>query len=181
MAIYTKKGDRGETSLYDEETSKKKRISKESAIVHALGCLDELNSSIGVALSFCENKKREEDLKEVQKDILKIGSIIAGSKLRFTKSRTKRLEKIIDKLEGDLPVLKNFILPGGTKFAAHLHFSRSMARRTERGVVSLSKKTEVKPQILTYVNRLSDFLFMLAREDNHINGVSTEVWIGKKK
>lgn len=180
MAIYTKRGDKGETSLYDEKNAQRKRVPKDSLIVGTLGAIDELNSSLGVALSFCEDKKTQKLLEKVQSNLLKIGSVTAGSKLRFTKTQTKHLEKIIDDLEGSLPVLKNFILPGGSKFAAHLHFSRSLSRKAERKMVTLSKEKEIKPQIMTYLNRLSDFLFMLARQANHKKGVTETPWRGSK-
>lgn len=180
MAIYTKRGDRGETSLYDEKNTQRTRISKDSLIVNTLGVIDELNSSIGVAVSFCDDKKTKTLLEEVQKDLLRIGSIIAGSKLRFSKSKTRKLEKVIDGLEGSLPVLKNFIIPGGEKFASHLHFSRSLARKAERKMVALSKEIRVKEQILAYLNRLSDFLFMLARQASHKKGKKDTVWKGGK-
>jgi cob(I)alamin adenosyltransferase len=180
MVIYTKRGDKGETSLYDKKNAQRIRVSKESLIVNTLGSVDELNSSIGIAASFCKDKKTRILLEEVQRDLLRVGSIIAGSKLRFSKTKTKKLERVIDNLEGNLPVLKNFVLPGGTKLASHLHFSRSLSRRAERAVVSLSKETEIKEQILTYLNRLSDFLFMLSREANHKEGRKDATWKGGK-
>lgn len=180
MAIYTKRGDKGETSLYDEKNAQRVRISKESLIVSTLGAVDELNSSIGICASFCKDKKTKNLLEDIQRDLLKVGSIIAGSKLRFSKVKTKKLERVIDNLEGTLPVLKNFVLPGGTKLASHIHFSRSLSRKAERRLVALSKKSEVKEQILTYLNRLSDFLFMLAREANHKEGRKDAIWKGGK-
>lgn len=180
MAIYTKRGDKGKTSLLDENNTQRKRVSKDSLKINAVGAIDELNSSLGIAASFCKEQKTGKLIEDVQKDLFKIGSIIAGSKLRFTKTKTKKLERIIDELEGKLPVLKNFILPGGSKFASHLHFSRSLSRKAERKVVALSKKNKLKPQILTYLNRLSDFLFMLAREANHKKGTKETFWKGTK-
>lgn len=181
MAIYTKRGDRGETSLYDEKNAQRVRVSKNSLVVEALGTIDELNSFLGVSRTFCDDKKLDDFIKEIQKNLLTIGSITAGSKLRFSKVKTKQLEKKIDDLEGSLPVLKNFILPGGSKLAAHLHYSRSLSRRTERVFVRLSKKVEVKEQVLIYLNRLSDTLFMLARGVNASKGVKDYVWEGNKK
>lgn len=180
MAIYTKRGDKGETSLFDEKSNQKKRIDKDSLTVAALGSIDELNSFLGVCVSYCDDEETIKRLESVQKNLLRIGSIIAGSNLRFTRTQTKRLEKTIDGLEGKLPVLKNFILPGGTKLASHLHYSRSLARKVERNLVSLDKEKEVKPQILSYVNRLSDYLFMLAREESHKKGKKQTTWKGGK-
>ena len=180
MVIYTKRGDRGKTSLYDEASAQKERVTKDSLNIHAIGAVDELNSFLGITISFSENQKLNTQLKKVQRNIFTIGSILAGSKLRFFKTKTKRLEKEIDELEGDLPVLKNFVLPGGSRLAAHLQFARALARRAEREVVSLSVLEPVKPQILMYLNRLSDYLFMLARDANYKAGVKEEVWVGRK-
>lgn len=183
MAIYTKRGDRGKTSLYDPKNRQDRRISKDSQTIGAIGAIDELNSYLGICISFCENPETTLTLKEIQANLFTIGSILAGSKLRFGSLKTKKLEKMIDKLEGELPVLKNFILPGGSKLASHLQFARALCRRAERKLVALSKlqSTSHLPrrqagQLLSYMNRLSDFLFMLAREENHELGVKEVVW-----
>jgi len=189
MAIYTKGGDKGKTSLYSESTTnvsdkisaQKKRVSKDSLEVRALGVIDELNSFLGVTMTISENQKVTAVLKEIQKDLFTIGSILAGSDLRFFKNKTKHLEKAIDKLEGRLPVLQNFILPNGSKLSSHLQYARALSRRVEREVVTLARISPVKPQILTYLNRLSDYLFMLARDANYKLGVKEEAWIGKRK
>ena len=120
-------------------------------------------------------------VKEIQKDLFVIGSILAGSELKFFRSKTKKLEKTIDKLEGELPVLKNFIIPGGSKDSAYFQYARALARRAERRVVALSKVERVKPQILSYLNRLSDYLFILARYANFGEGIKEEVWKGSRK
>ncbi|OGM19232.1 ATP:cob(I)alamin adenosyltransferase [Candidatus Woesebacteria bacterium RIFCSPLOWO2_01_FULL_37_19] len=181
MAIYTKKGDKGETSMYDASGAQRARVSKSSLKVEALGAIDELNSFLGVVKTFAEDKELIADIARIQVNLLTIGSITAGSKLGFSALETKNLEKQIDNLEGTLPVLKNFVIPGGSKTAGLLQFARSLSRRAERRVVSLSQYEKVRPQILEYLNRLSDFLFMLAREQNHKNGIADEVWVGKKK
>lgn len=180
MAIYTKKGDSGETSLYDASSAQRSRVSKNSIRIWAIGVVDELNSYLGVVVSYSSDSKLNKILKAVQRDLLNIGSILAGSNLRFFDSKTKKLEKIIDELEGNLPPLKNFILPGGSEVAAHLHYARSVARRMERAVVRLNERKQVKPQVLGYINRLSDLLFMLARRQNFEKGVKEEIWVGKK-
>jgi len=176
MAVYTKKGDKGETSLY----KKGKKVSKNSSRIKALGAIDELNSALGVCISFSDDKKLRSLLAGVQGDLFVIGSVLAGANLRLGKSKTKKLEKVIDKLEGELPVLKNFILPGGTKVASQLFFTRSIARRTEREVVLLHEKEKLNPQITIYLNRLSDFIFMLARNENFQKGLNEIVWKGRK-
>ena len=172
MSIYTKKGDKGETGLFGT----KRRCSKDSLIFDAIGRIDELNSYLGVCVSASENPKIVNILLNIQKDLLTIGTVLAGSDLKFYGSRYLRLEKIIDRLDRELPELKNFIIPGGTGFASHLHFARTLSRRAERGVVRLNKKEKVKPQILTYLNRLSDLLFTLARYANFEVGVEDEIW-----
>lgn len=181
MAIYTKRGDKGETSLYDEASSQRIRVSKNSLRIKALGAVDELNSFLGITISFSNVPEITTYLKAIQKNLLTLGSITAGSKLRFSSLETKKIEKIIDKLEGELPVLANFILPGGTVFSSHLQYTRSLARRAERATVALAKESKVKPDVLTYLNRLSDFLFMLARFANFDTGVVEEIWVGNKK
>lgn len=181
MVIYTKRGDKGETSLYDERSSQRIRVSKGSLRVEALGAIDELNSFLGITISFSNNSQITMYLKEIQKNLLVIGSITAGSGLKFSISETSKLEKVIDNLEGELPVLKNFVLPGGTAFSSHLHYSRSLARRAERVMVSLSKKEIINQSQLVYLNRLSDFLFMLARFVNFEAMVKEETWSGKKR
>lgn len=181
MAIYTKKGDRGETSLYDPASSQVTRISKDSSKVDAIGTIDELNSSLGIATSFCEDARHRSRIESIQADLLRIGSILAGGPLRFSESKVKSLEREIDKLEAKLPVLANFILPGGTPLSAHLHLARSIARRTERAVVALSKEEKVSPSILSYLNRLSDLLFMLARAANFDKGIKDIIWKPSKR
>jgi cob(I)alamin adenosyltransferase len=180
MVIYTKRGDKGETALYDKESRQNIRVPKASLKIGAIGAVDELNSSLGITIAVSKDSELARRLKEVQRNLLRIGSILAGSKLSFGKAQTKKLEKLLDKLEGSLPVLKNFILPGGSPAAAQLQYARALARRAERKVVALSKAEAVKSQILTYLNRLSDYLFMLARKVNHDSEIKEEVWKGKR-
>jgi len=181
MAIYTKKGDQGETALYDNESRQNIRVSKHSLRIRAIGTTDELNSFLGVVASISQDSELKKKISEIQRNLLTIGSILAGSKLAFSKTKTKNLERLLDKLEGSLPVLKNFVLPGGSQVAAYLNYARTLARRTEREVVALSKAGGVKPQILTYLNRLSDTLFMLARQINYQEGIKEELWRGRRK
>lgn len=176
MSIYTKKGDRGKTGLY----SSNNRLTKDSPRISAVGAVDELNSFLGVVISMAEDASLVIILKEIQKDLLTMGSIIGGSDLRFSMAKTRKIEKVIDRLEKELPKLSNFIVPGGTKTAARLHFARTLVRRAEREIVSLSKEETVKPQILTYLNRLSDGLFMLARSVNYRKNIKEETWKVKR-
>jgi cob(I)alamin adenosyltransferase len=181
VAIYTKKGDKGTTSLYDKTSAQRERVSKDSLIVEALGSVDELDSYLGVCINASEDQLVKTRLKEIQNNLLTIGTIIAGSGLKFSKNETSKIEKVIDELEGRLPVLKNFVFPGGSKVSSHLQFARSLARRAERRVVALSNESKISQNILTYLNRLSDYLFMLAREMNHKSGIGDEVWVGRKR
>jgi cob(I)alamin adenosyltransferase len=180
MVIYTKKGDKGKTGLYIGGVDQKKQVSKSTVKIQALGAIDELNSYLGIIPSHSEDKRLNNIVSDIQKDLLTIGSISGGSDLRFFKSKTKKLERIIDELEKELPPLKNFIVPGGSRVAAHLQYARSLARKAERAVVALNETEKVKPQILVYMNRLSDTLFILAREVNYKMNVDEEVWVGKK-
>ncbi len=163
MAIYTRKGDKG--------------LAKDSLKIQAIGTIDEVNSFLGVA-SFGMNLKEKKILEEIQKNLFTIGAILAGANLRFYASKTKKLERQIDKLEKELPPLKNFILPGGSLEGGRLHFARTLVRRAERVIVVFSREEKVKPQILVYLNRLSDFLFVLARKVNYDKGIREEIWKG---
>src|SRR3990167_10627007 len=176
MVIYTKRGDKGETSLYDVESRQNIRVSKDSLRIRAIGAVDETNTFLGVCVSISGDKKLNTLLKGIQESLFRIGAILAGAKLRFSKSKTKTLEKEIDKLEGTLPVLKNFILPGGTPLSASLHVVRVLVRRAERELVALNEVEGVNPEILTFLNRLSDYLFMLARKVNFEAGVKESIW-----
>lgn len=171
MSIYTKRGDKGETDLVGE-----KEASKSSFRVSAIGTVDELNSYLGVVATTSDDQALKIILEQVQEDLLTIGSILAGSGLRFFKTKTRRLEKIIDELEKKLPRLYSFILPGGVRVAAQLNFARTITRRAERELVALNEVENVKPQILIYINRLSDFLFMLARDTNYKRGLKDRLW-----
>ncbi len=164
LKIYTKTGDKGETSLLDG-----KRVSKNDLRVEVLGEVDELNSAIGVAIA--QVSSGEEELTKIQRDLFKIG-VLLGKREKGEGGRgkgeslevgIKEFEKMIDKLAKKLPEIKNFILPGGGKFGAALHLARAICRRVERRIVTLSEKEKVDPEILIYFNRLSDLLFIMAR------------------
>lgn len=180
MVIYTKKGDKGVTSVCDAVSGKKRRVSKDSLKIEALGLIDELNSFLGIVISFSNLSEVSSYLKDVQKNLMIIGSSSAGGKLKLSAFQTKKLENLIDKLENELPKLSNFILPGGTVLASHLQYARSLARRAERRIVSLSETQKTDPQVLTYMNRLSDFLFILARFVNCEARLKEEIWSGKR-
>ena len=175
MAIYTKTGDRGKTSLFTGE-----RVYKDSLRTDAYGIIDELNASIGVSISFIKNKKIIKLLLEIQNTLFYIGSYLAGNTSLVNEAnlegKTKNLEEKIDEMTEKMPKLKNFILPGGGKSGSSLHLARTVARRAERKLISLSKKEELNPEVMKYVNRLSDFLFTTARFANHLEKRKDFVW-----
>jgi cob(I)alamin adenosyltransferase len=164
MPIYTRTGDKGQSSLLNGE-----RVPKNDIRIEALGTLDELNSSIGVARAFLSDKEQallKKNLINIQEDLIKISSILAlpaFQKVAGLDKRVLEFEKLIDALTQDLPPLKKFILPGGSKAGAFLHLSRAIARRAERRVFALFDKEGIDNNIIIYLNRLSDLLFTLAR------------------
>ncbi len=158
--VTTKTGDKGKTALGDGS-----RVKKDSLRVHCLGSIDELNSSIGLA-SVMLPVKPIIDLKSVQNDLLNIGAEISmpDAKKKFlNKDRILFLEKEIESINKDLPPLEEFILPGGNDLCSRVHMARSICRRAERDLVSLNSKEQISPEVLKYINRLSDYLFVVAR------------------
>lgn len=176
MAIYTKRGDRGKTSLNSQE-----RRWKDDQRIISIGSVDELNSHIGFVSSLLASR-REEGVKKIlrglQRDLFEIGAELAssGSGFSLQLKKVRKIEKIIDDLEGELPALGNFIFPGGFPAGAALHIARSVSRRTEREVVRLGKKEEVNENIRFYLNRISDLLFMLARKVNLLHKTPEDDW-----
>ncbi len=170
MSIYTKKGDNGDTYLL-----RGGRVSKDSFIIGLLGTADELNASLGF-LHTSRNKKIIQLSQMVQNDLFLIGAYLAGGKKDIDfKDRIAWLESNIDELDQQLPSLKNFILPGGSRYAAHLHQSRAICRRFERKVYKYYKgkrsKDDLDKDMLIYLNRLSDLLFVMARYVNFKLGI----------
>ncbi len=180
MAIYTKQGDKGKTSLYKPQSAQQVRISKDSLIIRAIGAVDEANSFLGIIISESPDKNLKQLLQNTQENLFTIGSILAGSNLIFVTSETKRLEKVIDDIEDHLPPLNNFILPDGNPTGAKLQYARTLVRRAERELVALQKEKELPGEILQYINRLSDALFMLAREADDKAGLTEKKWRGRK-
>ena len=170
--IYTRTGDDGSTGLGDGA-----RVSKDSARVCAYGTVDEANSAIGVVLA-CE---LPEDLRAVlvavQHQMFDLGGelCIPGHAAIFD-ADIDRLEKHLDGFNADLPPLKDFILPGGGPAAAHCHLARTITRRAEREVVTLSRHDAVRPEAVRYLNRLSDLLFVLARVLSRASGHGETLW-----
>ena len=165
--IYTRTGDDGTTGLVGG-----KRVTKDYPLIEACGELDELSALIGVVRSCALPDRASKILDRVQNELFAIGAEIAASDGVARKSRgicdeeVNGLEKDIDALEKDLETLKQFILPGGAKAAAALHLTRAVSRRAERRCVTLSRRQKVAPQVLCYLNRLSDLFFVLARYVN---------------
>lgn len=183
--IYTKSGDDGTTQLGDGST-----LPKHHLRVTSYGTVDELSSFIGLALvDGLESPQGEESetgrrLRAIQNDLFDVGSDLcvpgeAGEKLRITKAYTERIERWIDEVNADLEPLSSFVLPGGTKAAAYLHVARTVCRRAERDVTALTEFEEegaVNPEVLRYLNRLSDLLFVLSRAANDA-GKRDVLWV----
>ena len=172
--IYTRVGDKGKTSLFDG-----KKVFKFDKKVDAYGTIDELNSSIGVASSFIRIVSINKELEEIQNDLLEIGSSLAVSStlpVPQLKTRPTEFEKLIDEYTLQMPTLTQFILPRGGKGGAHLHIARTVARRAERNIVELSRKEEMDPVIIIYLNRLSDLLFTMARFVNFKEKKKEKKW-----
>ncbi|MBD3210525.1 cob(I)yrinic acid a,c-diamide adenosyltransferase [Candidatus Micrarchaeota archaeon] len=177
MPIYTKFGDKGATNLLGSGT-----VPKSHPRVEAYGEVDELNSVLGIAIAFSEKKDVTESLKRIQKDLFVIGAELASKDPKVRKihpSRASELEKDIDELEAALPPLKNFIIPGGSKTASLLHHGRTVCRRAERRVVHAAEKEKINPSIIVYLNRVGDYLFMLARHVNYKKKVEETIWKGR--
>jgi len=175
--MYTRRGDGGETSLFGPE-----RVPKDSHRVEAYGAVDELNSCIGVALSVCGDARTTRSLKTVQRMLFIAGADLAAPLSsrsgvpRIGVEHTRTVEKMTDELLERLPKLSNFILPGGTRLAADLHLSRAVCRRAERRVVALSKAESLNVELIPFLNRLSSYLFNLARAANKSARRKEEVW-----
>ena len=164
--IYTRGGDAGETSLGDGS-----RVSKLDCRIGAFGTVDELNSAIGVVLAGEVPEAVRDALELVQNELFDVGADLSvpwgvTDRLRVEHAMIERLEELCDAFNGELPELKSFILPGGTETAARLHVARTICRRAERDVLLGSQELELNPQVLIYLNRLSDLLFILARLAN---------------
>lgn len=173
MKIYTKTGDKGETSLFGG-----KRVMKSHLRVNAYGSIDELNSVLGMVLSKLNDERVEVVISSVQKDLFEIGSYLALGPVNMAKlrKRAEEMEKIIDGLSEKLPEIHNFILPDGVEIATLIFFARAVARRAERELVTLSIDDKIDESIIVYLNRLSDCLFIIARYLNYKAGKVETVW-----
>jgi len=172
MKIYTKTGDAGETGLMGG-----KRVRKDDPYMDALGSIDELNAVLGVTITHLNDEDHWSEevkaiLERVQHELFTLGADIAASvdkpvlSPRITAQHVIGMEQIIDKFESQLKIPQHFILPGGTKTSAFLHLCRTVGRRAERDVVTLASHIRLNPEIVQYLNRLSDMLYVLARYAN---------------
>lgn len=177
MKIYTKTGDNGSTGLPGGS-----RVAKNDLRIDCYGAVDELNASVGLAAS--ADATACECIQRVQGELFVIGSRLtmpAASNLpELHADSVGRLEREIDEAESHLSPLRNFILPGGCELAARLHVARTICRRAERLLVELHSRSGVEPAILTYMNRLSDWLFVQARLANHRAGTADIPWVASR-
>jgi cob(I)alamin adenosyltransferase len=179
VKIYTKTGDEGQTSLFDNT-----RVSKADVRVDAYGEVDELNACLGAARAAGLDADVAASLEAIQKDLFALGARLADPNTRIAGRVTKaaigdadvaRLEQTIDRLDAEVPPLRCFILPGGSPAGSLLHLSRTICRRAERRVVGLGPEA-VEPVLVVYLNRLSDLLFVMARAVNHRAGMPEVEW-----
>lgn len=178
MKIYTRTGDRGDTSLFGGQ-----RVPKDALRIEAYGTADELNSVIGMVRADNAEPALDATLERVQDELFVLGADLATPRSlekkgvrRITRTEADRLEREIDTFEAGLKPLKSFILPGGSPVAARMHFARTVCRRAERIVVRLSRNEDIGDDIIIYLNRLSDLLFVLARYANHTARVPEVKW-----
>jgi cob(I)alamin adenosyltransferase len=175
--IYTRGGDRGETSLGDGS-----RVSKLDCRVGAFGAVDELNSQLGLVLAGDVPDDLREVLARVQNELFDVGADlsvpygIGDGRLRVEQATVAALERECDRFNEGLPELRSFVLPGGTEAAARLHVARAVCRRAERDALAASQELEVNPLVLVYLNRLSDLLFIAARYTNAAAGGEEPLW-----
>jgi cob(I)alamin adenosyltransferase len=185
MKIYTRQGDKGETSLYTGQ-----RVAKNNPVIIALGSVDECNSAIGTAISLMPHEKKYYEIKEqleiIQHALFDLGASLATprtkahgikmEKTRFDKEEIALLEKWIDAYDLVLPKLSEFILPGGHPAGAALHLARSICRRAETDAIPLHNASDVSINVMMYLNRLSDYLFIAARYINQLAGLTETKW-----
>ncbi|HEV2946723.1 MAG TPA: cob(I)yrinic acid a,c-diamide adenosyltransferase [Gemmataceae bacterium] len=181
--IYTKTGDAGETALGDGT-----RVSKDHPRVETYGSVDELNAVLGLLLAQSPNIPEAELLRSIQNDLFDVGADLCvplpatgepDKRLRIQPGQAERLEKAIDRLNAGLQPLNSFVLPGGSVAAAWCHLARTVCRRAERDVVKLTRTEPVNPQVIIYLNRLSDLLFVMARALND-QGKQDVLWVPGK-
>ncbi len=179
MKIYTKTGDNGKTSLYSKD-----RISKSNIRVEAYGTIDELNSVLEIVMTLDPPDSIKTDIEKIINLLFQVGSDLATPLKSVMDKKIKRigkddilfLETKIDNYSAELPELHNFILLGGSKQSALLNFARSVARRAERRIVAVSEIEDLNPHLITFINRLSDYLFVAARYINFKLNIEEKIW-----
>jgi cob(I)alamin adenosyltransferase len=181
MKIYTKTGDKGQTGLPGGG-----RVPKDAAVTEVCGTVDEMNTAIGLVRATGVPDDVDALLDDIQSKLFDLGAEVAGCgtasncSQRITAADSHKLEAAIDRFDAELPPLRNFILPGGTTAAAELHFARAICRRAERHLVSFMRECpDLSSEILIYLNRLSDLLFVLARLINVRAGQPETIWKSK--
>ena len=182
MKIYTKTGDKGTTSLVGGQ-----RVPKNSARLEAYGTVDELNSCIGIVRSCKLNAPLAEELVEIQRRWVDVGGNLATDpsdlqvKVCIREEDIIMLEQAIDRMDADVPPMRAFVLPGGDSQAVSFcHLARTICRRAERRILDLSAQSDVDELLLKYINRLSDYLFMLSRKIAHDEGIEEMKWEARK-
>lgn len=184
--VYTRKGDAGETALVGGE-----RLGKDELRIEAYGTVDELNAFIGAALITARDLVSEQApmqelatiLRRVQHELFNLGSILATrpdkvheAQPRVRAAEIERLEQELDRMNEELPALRSFVLPGGSRLSVELHQCRTICRRAERVCVALSREESVEPASIGYLNRLSDALFVWSRWADHVQGAEETLW-----
>ena len=180
MKIYTKTGDGGETGLFGGQ-----RVAKDDLRVAAYGEVDELNATLGFAITQLSAPELADEIRAIQGDLFTLGADLAtpagdgrGREVRVDVDAVAKLEAAIDRHDAENEPLTSFILPGGSPGAAALHVCRTVCRRAERATVRLAAAEDVGPHALAYLNRLSDLLFVLARRVNALEGAAESRWQG---
>ena len=176
MKIYTKTGDDGNTGLQGNL-----RISKSHSRIKSYGMVDEANAALGIVLSYSLDKDIQETLESIQNDLFVVGADLSNPNLNDVKNRVslelvEQLETKIDKFESELDPLTNFILPGGDRAAAQLHYARTVVRRAETQTVELAETDEINANCIRYLNRLSDLFFVIGRLINKRKGKQDILW-----
>ena len=182
MKIYTKSGDKGKTSLIGG-----KRVSKDDIQIDAYGTIDELNSNLGLLRDYCSKESDKSFILNIQKDLFIIGSLLAldystksnEEHIDFSKNKIIIIENKIDEIDSNLPKMTNFIIPGGHVTVSTCHISRCICRRAERKCIKFAKQFELNNDILIYLNRLSDYLFVLSRKISLDTNTQEIKWVNK--
>lgn len=177
--VYTRTGDKGRTSLVGGT-----RVSKTDIRLEAYGTIDELNSNLGMLRSLCPEGHEKDFILKTQNLLFSVGGYLATDRSKIelnssciiSESMVTEIEKEIDLIDSGLPELKNFIIPGGSQAASFCHICRTVCRRAERIILHLAEETEIDEKLLSYINRLSDYLFVLSRKLNQITENNDFFW-----